>query len=84
LISTPQLKQATAARAGWDPSDWSIDQAARIYLLLAAASDGATFLRRLDQLCNTASIGPRPEVGKRKTQANQRVSARGNAREKAI
>jgi hypothetical protein len=56
-LDAGQLKQATAARAGWDPSDWSIDQAARIYLLLAAASDGATFLRRLDQLCNTADVG---------------------------
>jgi hypothetical protein len=56
-LDANQLKQATAARAGWDPSDWSMDQAARIYLLLVATSDGATFLRRLDQLCNTADVG---------------------------
>ncbi len=52
-----ELKQATDAREGWDPSDWSLDQAARIYLLLVSGTDGAIFLRRLDQLCNTADIG---------------------------
>ena len=58
LALTPaELKQADEARKDWDPSDWSLDQAARIYLLLVAAKDGATFLRRLDQLCNTADVG---------------------------
>jgi len=56
-LSSEELKQAAAARAGWNPSDWSLDQAARIYLLLVPASDGAIFLRRLDQLCNTADVG---------------------------
>ena len=40
-LSAAELGQATAARPGWDPRDWSLDQAARVYLLLAAASDGA-------------------------------------------
>ncbi|HXF15665.1 MAG TPA: EboA domain-containing protein, partial [Burkholderiales bacterium] len=57
LLNAEELQQASAARAGWDPSDWSLDQAARIYLLLVSASNGATFLRRLDQLCNTADVG---------------------------
>jgi hypothetical protein len=52
-----ELKQAADSREGWDPSDWSLDQAARIYLLLVSGTDGVTFLRRLDQLCNTADIG---------------------------
>jgi len=56
-LTTAELKQANAAREGWDPSDWSLDQAARIYLLLVSGTDGATFLRRLDQLCNTADVG---------------------------
>lgn len=56
-LTTADLKQAADAREGWDPSDWSLDQAARIYLLLVSGTDGATFLRRLDQLCNTADIG---------------------------
>jgi hypothetical protein len=56
-LSPGEMKQAAAAREGWDPSDWSLDQAARIYLLLVSVSDSATFLRRLDQLCNTADVG---------------------------
>ena len=58
LALTPaEMGQAAAAREGWNPSDWSLDQAARIYLLLVSGADGATFLRRLDQLCNTADVG---------------------------
>ncbi len=56
-LTAEELNQAAAAREGWDPSDWSFDQAARIYLLLVSGTDGATFLRRLDQLCDTADIG---------------------------
>lgn len=56
-LSAAELGQATAARPGWDPREWSLDQAARVYLVLAAGSDGATFSRRLDQLCATADIG---------------------------
>jgi hypothetical protein len=51
------LHAAEAARPGWDPRDWSLDQAARILLLLASDSDGETFSRRLDQLCATADVG---------------------------
>jgi len=58
LALTPaEMQQAATAREGWNPADWSLDQAARIYLLLVSGSDGATFLRRLDQLCNTADVG---------------------------
>ena len=56
-LTSEELKNAAVARAGWDPSDWSLDQAARVYLLLVSGTDGATFLRRLDSLCNTADIG---------------------------
>ena len=56
-LSPNELKQAAAAREGWDPSDWSLDQAARVSLLLVSGTDGEVFLRRLDQLCNTADIG---------------------------
>jgi hypothetical protein len=50
------LALAGQARPGWDPSGWTVDQAARIRLLLAAASDSDTFVRRLDQLCATADV----------------------------
>jgi len=56
-LSPAELAQAAAVRPGWDPRDWSLDQAARVYLLLAPGSDGAAFTRRLDQLCITADIG---------------------------
>ena len=56
-LAPNEREQAGASREGWDPSDWSLDQAARIYLLLVSGTDGATFLRRLDQLCDTADIG---------------------------
>ena len=56
-LAPNEREQAAASREGWDPSDWSLDQAARIYLLLVSGTDGATFLRRLDQLCDTADIG---------------------------
>ncbi|MBU6259166.1 MAG: EboA domain-containing protein [Burkholderiales bacterium] len=50
------LAQAAALRPGWDPSRWSVDQAARVQLLLAAGGDADTFERRLDQLCATADL----------------------------
>jgi hypothetical protein len=56
-LSPAEMAQADKARPGWDPRDWSLDQAARVYLLLAPGSDGETFSRRLDQLCITADIG---------------------------
>jgi hypothetical protein len=56
-LSPAEMEQAAAAREGWNPSDWSLDQAARVYLLLVSGSDGATFLHRLEQLCNTADVG---------------------------
>jgi hypothetical protein len=52
-----ELRAAGAARPGWDPRDWSVDQAARIYLLLSTGGDSALFSRRLDQLCVTADVG---------------------------
>jgi hypothetical protein len=51
-----ELAVAGQARPGWDPSAWTIDQAARVRLLLAAATDSDTFVRRLDQLCATADV----------------------------
>jgi hypothetical protein len=52
-----ERRAADAARPGWDPTDWSVDQAARIYLLLAGGGEGERFSRRLDQLCATADVG---------------------------
>ena len=57
LALTPdELRQATASRPGWDPRDWTLDQAARVYLLLASTSNGIEASRRLDRLCGAADI----------------------------
>ena len=55
-LDAAALAVAEASRPGWDPSRWSVDQAARVLLLLAAAGDGDAFVRRLDQLCATADV----------------------------
>ena len=55
-LDESDLAAAEAARPGWNPGAWSIDQAARTALLLASAKDEAGFPARLDQLCNTADV----------------------------
>ncbi len=55
-LDDAELAVAAAARPRWDPASWTIDQAARIRLLLAAAADVDAFVGRLDQLCATADV----------------------------
>lgn len=55
-LDAAELSVAAQTRTGWDPSAWTIDQAVRVRLLLAAATDSHTFVRRLDQLCATADV----------------------------
>jgi hypothetical protein len=55
-LDAAALACAAKTRSGWDPSNWTVDQAARIRLLLAAATDSDTFAHRLDQLCATADV----------------------------
>lgn len=56
-LGAEELATAHGIRAGWDPSEWTMDQAARIYLLLVATPDGAELVRRLDRLCAAADVG---------------------------
>jgi hypothetical protein len=56
VLSVDDLAAADAARSGWRPAGWSIDQAARMVLMLSATPDGAEFARRLEQLCITADV----------------------------
>jgi hypothetical protein len=57
-LSSEDLLAARAARPGWNPSDWSIDQAARLAFILATDNgDAAKFKARLEQLFRTADIG---------------------------
>jgi hypothetical protein len=55
-LSEVDLRDAAAARPGWDPRGWSADQAARVLLLLALDNDPARLARCLDQLCITADV----------------------------
>jgi hypothetical protein len=55
-LSAANLEAAGRARPGWDPRGWSVDQAARILILLHAGGTGAVFAQRLTQLCRTADV----------------------------
>ena len=56
-LSAADHAAAEAARTGWRPAGWSLDQAARVYLLLAAGGTPARFAERLEQLFATADLG---------------------------
>ena len=55
-LSEADLRDAHAARPGWDPRGWSADQAARVLLLLALERDPRRLARGLEQLCNSADV----------------------------
>ena len=54
-LSEADLQAAETARPGWDPRGWSVDEAARILVLLATA-DG-DFTERFTALCSSAEVG---------------------------
>jgi hypothetical protein len=56
-LTDAEVADASASRPGWDPRDWTLDQAVRVYLLCASTSDGAQMSLRLDRLCSAADIG---------------------------
>lgn len=55
-LPSADLAAAEAAVEGWNPSDWTLDQAARI-LLLASLPSGPDSARILLQLHQTADVG---------------------------
>src|SRR5262245_44584289 len=56
-LKAEERAAAAAARPYWDPSDWSVDQAARIVFVLAGqARDSKAFKTRLEMLFNTADV----------------------------
>jgi hypothetical protein len=56
-LTADELAEAQALRPGLDPSDWSIDQLARIALMAAGhRGDDAAFATRFDSFCTTAEI----------------------------
>lgn len=57
-LSADELAAAQQARPGWDPSGWSIDQAARTRLVLAVPEHNVnTYLETLDKLFNAGDMG---------------------------
>ena len=56
-LSAADMAAAEAVRAGWRPAGWSLDQAARVYLLLSADGSSDRFAARLEQLFATADVG---------------------------
>lgn len=56
-LMSEELAEARSVRPGWDPCDWSIDQAARLAFVLADSIGGGAFKTRLEQLFRTADIG---------------------------
>ena len=57
VLGVGDYAAAEHARPGWDPGDWSVDQAGRILLLLACGETGLTFAKRLRGLLATADLG---------------------------
>jgi hypothetical protein len=55
-LTDADIAQAQAARPGWDPRGWSVDQAARVLVLLTAGGSGERFAARFVQLCRTADV----------------------------
>jgi hypothetical protein len=56
-LNAEERAAAAAARPYWDPSDWSVDQAARIVFVLASHTrDSKAFKKRLETLFNTADV----------------------------
>jgi len=56
-LSAGDFSAAEKARPGWDPTGWSVDQAARLLLLLRSASDPQKLFERNEQLFITADVG---------------------------
>ena len=57
-LDAAELAAASATRAGWEPRDWTVDQAARLWLMLETSpNDAVAFARRLEQLCATGEVG---------------------------
>jgi hypothetical protein len=56
-LTAADVAEAEGARAGWQPAGWSLDQAARVFLLLVAGGVPARFGERLEQLFVTADVG---------------------------
>ncbi|MEE9480289.1 MAG: EboA domain-containing protein [Kiloniellales bacterium] len=58
VVGESDIAAADAARHDWDPSEWSVTDAARILVLVETAGAGdQTFAERFSDLCRTADVG---------------------------
>jgi hypothetical protein len=55
-LSAKDIEAAETARTGWRPAGWSLDQAARLFLVLTAGGAPEHFAARLEQLFATADV----------------------------
>uniref|UniRef100_A0A8J7A1H6 EboA family metabolite traffic protein n=1 Tax=Desmonostoc muscorum LEGE 12446 TaxID=1828758 RepID=A0A8J7A1H6_DESMC len=57
-VTSQDLEAAQEAITGWNPGNWSVDQAGRTLLLLALPHDDAqTYVRSLDKVFSSADMG---------------------------
>ncbi len=56
-LGAGDLEAADAARPGWRPQGWSVDEAARICLLCRLNREPAAFAATFTTLCRTADVG---------------------------
>ena len=57
-LTANELSVATAARSGWDPRGWSVDQAVRtLFVLSFPSQEPVSFVTTLDQLFGTGEVG---------------------------
>ena len=56
-ISAEDLQHAEKVRSDWNPRLWTVDQAARVLLLLRSESDPQKLFARSEKLFDTADMG---------------------------
>ena len=88
-LSEADLEAAARARPGWDPRGWSVDEAARILILLEAGGRSGHFAERFADLCRTADVAeaialyrglplyPEPELLESQAAEGVRTNMRG-------
>lgn len=55
-LGADDLARATDLRNGLDPTGWSVDQLARVALMVASYRDDVSFAESLDRFCATAEV----------------------------